>query len=190
MLKNCRNSTVQVSQLSICRATLSIKVRFLVNNIFEIFPWVEWRTFKLKAYCPVYDLFFQFSLRSDVPFLFWFQVRSLGRLSNGILFSKIWNAYAFTEMAVVNENVEEYILNFSTIIEFQSWKASATISAWCVHILQSWGLKGLSLMRGLPRASDMMFKKSYHFSNLKFIFYKMRGVPLGNFWRYSHFLSL
>lgn len=25
-------------------------------------------------------------------------------------------------MGVVNENVEEYILNFSTIIEFQSWK--------------------------------------------------------------------
>ena len=26
-------------------------------------------------------------------------------------------------MGVVNENVEEYILNFSTIIEFQSWKS-------------------------------------------------------------------
>lgn len=26
-------------------------------------------------------------------------------------------------MGVVNENVEEYILNFSTIIAFESWKA-------------------------------------------------------------------
>lgn len=26
-------------------------------------------------------------------------------------------------MGVVNENVEEYILKLSTIIEFQSWKA-------------------------------------------------------------------
>lgn len=41
LLKNCEIFTMQVTQLSTCRVTLHIKVRFLANRIFEISARVE-----------------------------------------------------------------------------------------------------------------------------------------------------
>lgn len=56
-------------------------------------------------------------------------------------------------MGVVNENVEEHILNLSTVIERNSELegTSATILVWCVQILQSQGLNDLSFIWGLPK---------------------------------------
>lgn len=128
---------------------------------------------KLKAYCPVYDLFF--SLAWDQMFLSFSDFKSdpWGDCQMASYFQNLKCICIHRDGGCKWECGRVHIKLQHNYSIWELEGTSSTISAWCVQILQSWGLRDLSLVRGLPRTSDVILKS--HIPRTSRSFFIKRG---------------
>lgn len=149
-------------------------MRFLANRIFEISPWVE--NFASLRHTAQYKICFSVSLeiRCSFPFLISSQIP--GEIVKWHLIFKNLKCICIhrdggCEWECGRAHIK--LQHNYRISELEG--TSATILIWCVQILQSQGLKDLSLIWGLPKTSNVILKSHVITLNLSIIFYKTKG---------------